>query len=340
MFGSQVLDTGIGLAMLFAFMSLIATSLNEAIETFVKARAKQLEQGIRNILDDPTGVQGIANKFFNSPFITILYSGKYDSTKLTGDSPLEKKLVPSTSARTNAVPISERGSLPSYIPTGNFALAVLRLAANDGAQTIANIQNELSAGNSPLKGTALGKLVLEAVNVAGADIATVKTRIEELYDASMDRVSGWYKRRTQYILFCIGLFAAVVMNVDTIEVTRSLMSDTILRQAVVAHAKNADTEKIATLQQSKDALLDIGLPIGWTNLPQLGKGKAGECNGPMSCIGDLSAAGFEATVSTLASMLLGWLITALAIMLGAPFWFDVLNKIMQLRAAINPDKKK
>jgi len=33
-------------------------------------------------------------------------------------------------------------------------------------------------------------------------------------------------------------------------------------------------------------------------------------------------------------MILGWLITALAISLGAPFWFDLLNKLMTLRGSI------
>ena len=56
------------------------------------------------------------------------------------------------------------------------------------------------------------------------------------FDAAMDRVSGWYKRRSQIILFFIGLFAAGALNVDTIAVTRSLISDPALRQAVVAHA--------------------------------------------------------------------------------------------------------
>ena len=36
---------------------------------------------------------------------------------------------------------------------------------------------------------------------------------------------------------------------------------------------------------------------------------------------------------------LGWLTTALAIMLGAPFWFDVLNKFMIVRSTVKPDEK-
>ena len=33
----------------------------------------------------------------------------------------------------------------------------------------------------------------------------------------------------------------------------------------------------------------------------------------------------------------GWVITACAISLGAPFWFDMLNKIMVVRNAIKPN---
>ena len=38
-------------------------------------------------------------------------------------------------------------------------------------------------------------------------------------------------------------------------------------------------------------------------------------------------------------MVLGWLVTALAVMLGAPFWFDVLNRIMVIRSTVKPHEK-
>lgn len=40
------------------------------------------------------------------------------------------------------------------------------------------------------------------------------------------------------------------------------------------------------------------------------------------------------------SPLLGWFITALAITLGAPFWFDVLKKVMSAKKALQGDDKK
>lgn len=36
---------------------------------------------------------------------------------------------------------------------------------------------------------------------------------------------------------------------------------------------------------------------------------------------------------------LGWLLTALAISLGAPFWFDLLNKFIVIRSAVKPHEK-
>jgi hypothetical protein len=36
---------------------------------------------------------------------------------------------------------------------------------------------------------------------------------------------------------------------------------------------------------------------------------------------------------------LGLLVTALAAMLGAPFWFDVLNKVMVIRSTVKPHQK-
>jgi hypothetical protein len=35
----------------------------------------------------------------------------------------------------------------------------------------------------------------------------------------------------------------------------------------------------------------------------------------------------------------GWLLTALAVSLGAPFWFDLLNKFMVVRSTVKPDEK-
>jgi len=343
MFGSQVLDVGIGLVMLFAFMSLIASALSEAIEAIVNVRAKQLEQGIRSLLDDPTGKK-ITEQFFNHPLISILFPGSYSASLLTppgkGDS--EKSPNPN-SARVSSMPWRIRADLPAYIPSANFALAVLSLAAKgvptDG-QTLRNgvVENLKTCPQ-------LQKIVEHALAAGGDDLGKAQAFLENWYNSAMDQVTTWYKQNSQRNLFVIGLAAAIFLNVDAITVTGALMSETALRQAVVNHASSARDDSTANLKDSVKALDSLGYPIGWTNLPQLRAAEkasgaeppaAGAPVGcePSACFDDLLKRSNKGQI--LLSMAFGWLITALAVMLGAPFWFDLLSKFVQIRSATKP----
>jgi hypothetical protein len=338
MFGSQVLEVGIGMAMLFALMSLIASALQEYLETLLKVRADHLEQAIRNILDDPRGTNKVVDKFFNDPMISILYNGKYDSAKLDTRSSDD-------SARGASMPRAIRANLPSYIPSANFALAVLRMASGGSvanapakaADIRANIN--IALGSSPQ----LQGIVLQALDTAKDDINAAQKQLEAWFDNAMERVSGWYKKYTHWCLFAIGLFAAVVVNVDAITVARSLMNDPVMRQAIVSKAANA--KEGGDLATSRQALNDIGYPIGWTDIPQIrlglhGGGIAGQnpC-ATAECFRTLFRDDIWTGAQSLLAMALGWLITAFAVTFGAPFWFDLLSKFMQLRTAVKPEPK-
>jgi hypothetical protein len=146
----------------------------------------------------------------------------------------------------------------------------------------------------------------------------------------MDRVSGWYKYRTQKILFVIGLALAVAMNVDAINILKQLSKDSALRQSIVAAAGNAKppagsgaTETLQSqIQDVKTGVNDVnnlGIPIGWNHVPDILKTRTWHWG--------------------YVNILLGWLVTALAISLGAPFWFDLLNKIMVVRSTVKPREK-
>lgn len=66
MFGSDILDVAIGLALIFLMLSLIASGVREAVEAIVKSRAVELERGIRALLDDPAGT-GMAKLLYQHP---------------------------------------------------------------------------------------------------------------------------------------------------------------------------------------------------------------------------------------------------------------------------------
>jgi hypothetical protein len=195
------------------------------------------------------------------------------------------------------------------------------------------------------------RALMSAIDMAGKDIQKVRTNLEDWFNGTMDRVSGWYKRRTQFILFALGLGAAILLNVDAITIATRLGSDENLRQAIVASASTivqpgqpaaastgtTPSDELKSIANLRASLNAIGLPIGWngwTPVPQSTR----QC-----------AEGAPAEKCTLVfhwhslskvTMALGWLITAFAVTLGAPFWFDVLNQFMKLRGTIKPEEKK
>ena len=283
MFNSNVLDVAVGLVFVFLLLSLVCSALNEIVEGFIRQRAAHLETGIKELIGEagkPEN-QAFLEKLYNHSLINSLYRGKYGGTG------------------------KDKASLPSYIPSANFALAVLDLR-NQRVNMPANIKGAMDT----------------FVNLAGTDPAKLQQYVEDWYNSAMDRVSGWYKRHCQRILLALGLAATVLINVDCIQIGQRLFTDSSLRDAVVDMAKGqvkqnapqpgSDTgAQVTTNLKSLDGM---GLPIGW---PETG--------------------GWE--WSSFGMHLLGWLLTAFAVSLGAPFWFDVLNKFMAVRAATKPEDK-
>ena len=383
MLGSDVVEVGIGLILLFLFMSVICAAVREAIEGVLKSRAKDLEQGIRELLNDKNGT-GLATQLFDHPLLSSLFLGSYSPSDFSGNR-----------RRFRRMGLVAGRKLPSYIPSSQFAEALLDVvfrgpvAATNSTDAQSNVSTDSIMSIDGLR-TAVAKIdninvqraVLSAIDMAQGDLNKVKANIEDWFNGTMDRVSGWYKRRTQTILFFIGLATAVALNVDAITIAKRLNEDKALRQAAVAQAgtivsgqgaaavvdgRGAPAGQGATggqgatsgqgvaaaqgggatiqdpltvLQKStydqlQKNLLQIGYPIGWSPIPQTRcTADAGQ-----SALKDCHTTLGKLEVGQWIEMLLGWLITALAIMLGAPFWFDILNKVMVIRSTVKPREK-
>jgi hypothetical protein len=281
MFNSNVLDVAIGLVFVFLLLSLVCSALNEIIEGFIKQRAAHLESGIKELVGEvgKPDSQAFIEKLYNHSLINSLYKGKYGGTG------------------------NDKATLPSYIPSANFALAVLDLR-NTGVNLPANVKGALDT----------------FVNLAGTDAARLQQYVEDWYDSAMDRVSGWYKRHCQRILLVLGLATTVLVNADCIQLGQRLFTDSSLRTTMAQLASEqvkqnvplagSDVAASTQLVTNLKSLDGIGLPIGW---PEVGW----EWN-------------------SIWMHLLGWLLTAFAVSLGAPFWFDVLSKFMAVRSALKP----
>jgi hypothetical protein len=207
MLGSTILEVAIGVLFVYLLLSLLCSALGELIESFVRFRARDLKKGIKNLLHR----QDLVKDFFSHPLIKPL------------------------------------GENPSYIPPRAFSLALWNLATEEAAagkhgatgltQDI-NVIRELIASLDDGKYKAIKISLLILIDQAGNDIDKARANIEEWYNDAMDRVSGWYKRRVQWMLIGIGLLAAASLNIDTINLARVFWYNETLRGSVVAAAEN------------------------------------------------------------------------------------------------------
>lgn len=305
MFGSSILEVAIGLVLVYLLLSLICTAVQESLEAYLKIRASNLEKGLRELLHDPAGSQ-LAKKLYDHPLIFGSFQGDYNPDKIR------------SRFSTN---------LPSYIPAANFASALMDIIVRgpvaESTEEITPPTGELTfdslhaaVSNSKTLNASVQRVLLISLDSAQGDLAKAQANIETWFNNGMDRVSGWYKRRMQLVLMVIGLAIAIIFNVDSLQVATALYKNDALRAGAVAQAGAVVNNGTMSPDLSKDALATLEtlkLPIGWqveTSLVQMLKASPGN--------------------------FFGWLLTAFAISFGAPFWFDLLNKLTVIRSTIKP----
>lgn len=309
MFGSSVLDVGIGLILVYLIVSLVCTAANETLASLFHWRAENLRAGIRNLLDGSTAPGGEwARRLYEHPLIQGLY---------------------------------EPGQAPSYIPSRTFALALTDLLlpsdVHGPAVTAQQLRSAIDAAPCGPRLRQVMRVLLDEAERSSAagqklrlegvlDIQKLDTllnqfhlHIEIWFNNVMERVSGWYKRSVQAWTLGIALVLTIGMNVDSVLIARHLARDAALRSALVAQAEQMVQQPAAgpdsaargqLLQDRLQELKAVGIPFGWPD-PDAGTRNA----------------------SWLLLKVLGILMTAGAASLGAPFWFDVLNRIISVRSA-------
>jgi hypothetical protein len=326
LFGSGgVLEVGIGLIFTFLVVSLITGAIIEGITSLVGWRANTLKSGVQSLLNDPN---------------------------FTG---LARQLYAHAAINPRGTPTTPEAGKPSYIEKAQFAGALMDILGLSSVVAAAPQAPAATAGppalTTPLTdavNTSIGPAAAAVPGAAGAnpqiaqlingiiernlgDPAKVKAEIESWFDNAMDRLSGHYKRWMQFLSFVIALLLAIVLNVDSIIIAKAVWQQPIL----VEHLKPpagapAGPSAPAGPAAAAAALttLDSYLPIGWPNGLFVTTDEKGEPLAQIGKRGWLLAA-------------FGWLITAIATLFGAPFWFDALQKVTRLKGAgPSPDEKK
>ncbi|MDB5086915.1 MAG: hypothetical protein JWR09_909 [Mucilaginibacter sp.] len=318
MFGSNILEIAIGIIFVFILVSTICTAIREGIEAKLKTRAAYLEQGIRQLLHDTDGT-GLAKALYEHPLIYGLFNGGYTAGKQNKSPDL----------------LAKGCNLPSYIPSKTFAAALMDIAAQGVTTNAADATtgapvitlDAVRKNVTDMQNPEIRRVLLYAIDTAQGDLNKAQANIEDWYNSGMDRVSGWYKRSTQWVILWIALGVTIALNVNTIKLVKYLAKNDTQRKMLVASAEAAakDTSKQIGYQAAQTQLDAQKLPVGWDN----------------DCLtsAKMDPGAPNSFWNTFMGPLLGWLITAFAATLGAPFWFDMLNKVMVVRSTIKPNEK-
>lgn len=296
------IDVAIGLSVIFLGTSLFVTIINEYVAQALDLRGKALRTALVRLIDDDTMVTALSRSPALRPF--------FDSKAKTG-------------------------TLPSYVEPQILArllIGGLRASAPDS-----NPLESVTASIRALPDSSLRSQLLALTATAGSSMDELIKVTSNWADQSLTVLGESYKRNLRAISFFIGLGVAVAFNIDTLFLTEHLYRNKESRDATVALAlkitektdkevfdacltlpmdtRKADprcAELLRLVDHIKEQSESAGkLPIGWKDAP------------------------FKWT------NIPGWLLTALALSLGAPFWFDLLNKIVNVRHGIaKPETRK
>lgn len=207
---------------------------------------------------------------------------------------------------------------PSYLSSQSFRSILMKVL--DSQENGHNIKMSIDE----LPDHELKKVLQQLMEDANFKVSTFKDKIEHWYDDIMDRASGWYKRHIQKFLLVVGLAIALIFNADTLAIYASLVSssETDLNNLVSLAETISNRENVGASAEINQEVYDLietnlqdlkdPLSIGWTGFKP-------------------AALGWRDWMFKI----FGWLVTALCISKGAPFWFDLLRKAVNIRDSGN-----
>jgi hypothetical protein len=241
---------------------------------------------------------------------------------------------------------------PSYIPTRTFVLTVLDALNGSFPATAADVRQAVQQ----VPDADVKRALLALVDEAQGDLEKIKKNFGVWFDHSMDRVSGWYRRKVQLIILLLGALVSFGLGVDTVATVKMLWGDSALRGALVAAAQTQVANQAAKQAANQTANQTANPGAAGTaatspNFDQVGKDlnqlqtQFTAIDIPTYPLKDVCkdwksvrttpcpAGDWSLIFFWLNRHWLGFIITSAALSLGAPFWFDLLNKLVSMRSA-------
>ncbi len=174
-----------------------------------------------------------------------------------------------------------------------------------------------------------------------------KANIVGWFDAYMPRISGEYKRRQRKPLFIISLILAVLLNINGLTLFRDLWLNQNMQKVIeseitllaanqqMPHPNGANPRLLMDSLTAK--LNDMGLPFGFDPKLQVWK----DCYNkrePFIPENSKDEPRFLGKLWNYVRLLSGYILAAVLMSMGAPFWWEVMNKFINFRSIASVKK--
>jgi hypothetical protein len=333
MSGFPILDLVVGVIFIFFLLSIICSSIVEMILTFRKVRSEVLGKWLLTIFDTP------------------VINAKNEKV------PLGQEIMDHCAVTA----LSTKGKAPSYIDAKNFVSAILDKITTFSTTVNPTSINEIieSLNSTTAISGELKRSFLIYANEAKDtfDALTVKTtgaiemfrnKMENWYDSNMDRLTGTLKGDyTRRFTMSAAIVVTLLINADTIEITKYLYNNPDARAKVAAKAYETSTDDsikqdMQRIKQSMASQTNDTIKLTLKQLQDSLEAKMKVINSSEAALKESIPLGWSKAEFSVSrkwyewcgfgiTKLIGMAITVIAIMMGAPFWFDVLNKVSNLR---------
>lgn len=334
-----ILDLIAGMIFIYFLLALVNNSFIELFSGFRQIRAKMLEKWIRNTMG------AMSNTIMNHDLLNGL-SRTNKSTNYMDAKSFAKVLSEEICKSIEAKSESDL-SLPTSI---NIHKAIQKSNMPDSLKTM-------------LRNFAVKTNAQKILDTKLNEVEHFEIQIEEWFNSVMKLLTGTYKRKTIWFTFLFASVSTLVLNVDSLQLVSYLYNNPEARQKLASASYSAaqDSTYIIKANDIKKRAADLVQGEKSDSLKMLNA----DINTLVKEIKDKKAS-MDTTVATMSLFIpIGWpdaqfnlvhgwkstslfiikkigglLITILAMCLGAPFWFDVLGKVANLRSSLKPDDTK
>jgi hypothetical protein len=337
----KTVDVLIGLTVIILALSMAVTVITQTITTIINTRGRHLRRGLVDLLQqlDPALSAELSKSVATTILRHPLVSGSTASVTGMLGGPRLGSVVHREEFTKLLMALAidrEPGAL-----NGKAKEALIQALTANGVENPAEVLKNVRQMAMQLERSSpeLSHMARQNLAILHAAESDLVAKINNWFDQTMDRTSQRFTASTRMITFVGAFIVAFALQVDTPAIVNRLSADDQLRQQLVRdaetlYAENAGAEAPA---HENATAASTALTKAETDMAQKHRAMlsaAGLVRLPSS--GEAWLNGFGLT------SVLGMLLTALLLSLGAPFWYSVLGKLLQLRSvlAVKDDKQR